>query len=529
MKTLIFLLFVSIFDHLALIAQNNFFFGTPVAMGYQKLGAAKGTAGIIGDNYYVLENDYGGAFDFNNNIRTIVTSFSISEGKFKNRFNLNEMVANSRKEMNKILFCDVIAWKDKLVGFYTYKNASGKNFLASGIVCDANGKLIKSDIDIGDFQHDYLNGSFLWQGGLLVNGRNTLSVVKDFQYRMIPDSSSIVVLCSPSESSGNVRFKTYDNNLVMQKEITAAIPLKSKVADMIDFGMDNNGYVYIITKSDKSKAERNKVSDDDDYFYELHIINTKDNNKVNTLPLDFADRGITNVELIIKNDNQVYCFGNCWNIDNKKSTRRITGVFSAYVNNNNPAGQLVKSTYDLPDSIFERLSYDKKEKKENKNGLEAKFTPYQAFPDNEGGMYVIMVNEVIDVFVRGNTGAMNSYSEVTKSFMISYINPDKKVKWSVDWGELARNAQGLTRSDRSCFFVSGTKLFGVFIAGQKQFYRRIFNKETGTFMPQVAIGSFLDPYGSFRQLEKSVMPLGNNQFAIMTFANQLSLGRFKIE
>ena len=528
MKTSIFLLCVAILDHFAVNAQNNFSFGTPVAMGYQKLGAAKGTAGTIGDNYYVLENDYGGAFDFNNNIRTIVTAFSISEGKFKNRFNLNEMVANSRKEMNKILFCDVIAWKDKLVGFYTYKNASGKNFLASGIVCDANGKLIKSDIDIGDFQHNYQNGSFLWQGGLLVNGRNTLSVVKDFQYRMIPDSSKIVVLCSPLENSGNVRFKTYDNNLVMQKEITATIPLQSKVADMIDFGMDNNGYLYILTKSNKSKAERKKVSDDDDYFYELHVINTKDNNKAKTIPLDFPDRGIVNMELIIKNDNQVFCFGNCWNINNKKSAGRITGVFSAYINNSSSIGEVAKSTYDLPDSVFETVSFDKKEKKENKNGLVSKFTPYQAFPDNEGGMYVIMVNEVVDVFVQGSTGAMNQYSELTKSFIISYIKPNKKIKWSVGWGELARNPQGLTRKDRTCFLVKGSTLFGVYIGGQKQFYKRVFNKETGAF-PEGLIGSFRDPYGAFKQLEKSVMPISNNEFAIITFANQLSLGKFKIE
>src|SRR4030095_6458475 len=95
----VFFLGVTMMTYSFLFSQNkNFFFGSPVSMGYQKIGAAKGVAGIIGDAYFVIENDYGGRLDFNNNIRTIVSRFSISEGKFKNRFNLNELIGNSRKE-----------------------------------------------------------------------------------------------------------------------------------------------------------------------------------------------------------------------------------------------------------------------------------------------------------------------------------------------------------------------------------------------------------------------------------------------
>ena len=529
MKKIISFLFVFSIESTYLFGQSkNFFFGPPVQMGYQKLGAAKGIAGVIGDNYYVIENDYGGRFDFNNNIRTIITRFSISDGRFKGRFNLNELIGNSRKEINKILFCDVIAWKNKLVGFYTYKNPSGKNFLASAALFDPNGKLIKDGIDIGDFEHDYVNGSFLWQGGLLVNGRNTLSVVKNFQYRMTPDSSQIIVLCSPREGSGNVRFKTYDNSLSMQKEIVATIPLKEKVADMIDFGMDNGGNVYVLTKTYKSKAERKKVSDDDDNYFEVHVLNVNDNSRPTTIPIDIPGKTINNAELIVKNNDQAYCFGNYWNSDNKKSSGHVTGVFSVHINQTAKPGQIARSNYDLPDSVLEYLSFDEKVKKTKANGLEAKFGLYQGVPDNAGGMYVVIANEVVEATVRGTTGAMNSYVEMTKSFIISYINNDKQIKWAVGFRELSRNPEMMTRADRSCFFEKDHNLLVAYVGGH-ELYSKMVNKENGHYMEPVVLGVLRDPYQGFRQLEKSVLPIGKGEFVIMMFANQLSLAKFKVE
>ena len=75
-------------------------------MAYKKLGAIRGAAGVIGDNYYVIEQDYGTRFNLSNNIKTIVAVFSVSNLKLKKRLDLTSDVASMRKEANKIIFTE---------------------------------------------------------------------------------------------------------------------------------------------------------------------------------------------------------------------------------------------------------------------------------------------------------------------------------------------------------------------------------------------------------------------------------------
>lgn len=78
--------------------EKKFTLNPAVSTGYSKLGAVRGTAGVIEDYYYVLENDYGGQLDFNNSIHTLLSIFSISKGELIKRVNLNELVANTKKK-----------------------------------------------------------------------------------------------------------------------------------------------------------------------------------------------------------------------------------------------------------------------------------------------------------------------------------------------------------------------------------------------------------------------------------------------
>ena len=239
--------------HLPGYCQEKKFISIPfVDVGYPKLGAVKGAAGVIGDNYYILENDYGGRLDFKNNNQTILSISSISNGKLLKRVNLNEMVATKQKEVDKIIFCDVIAWKDKIIGFYTYKNASAKKFMASAIICNAMGESETSQIEVGDYKHDYLSGSFLWQGGLLINGRNILGAGNDFQFRLTANSPRAIVLCAPDENSAsNLKFKIYSPGLKDEQVVAVNIPLKAKSADLVDFALQKDGKIFLAIKAYK--------------------------------------------------------------------------------------------------------------------------------------------------------------------------------------------------------------------------------------------------------------------------------------
>ena len=133
-----FILSFFVFSFSILHAQKNpAFEGIVIPASYDKLGAIKGIAGIIDDNIYVIENDFGGKFDMNNNIKTSIAIVSLQKGNLVKRVFLNDMVAQSGKVVNKILFCDVVAWKNQLFGFYTYKHPGGKEFPANAIILNA--------------------------------------------------------------------------------------------------------------------------------------------------------------------------------------------------------------------------------------------------------------------------------------------------------------------------------------------------------------------------------------------------------
>jgi hypothetical protein len=517
--------------------QNNLFIATPVEVAYEKKGAIRGCAGIIDDNYYVLENDYGARFDFNNNIQTIVSVFSISNGKLKKRFNLNEIVANSRKEINKILFCDIITWRGKLIGFYTYKNPAGKNFLASAVVLDPMGKVIKDGINIGDFEHNYKDGSFLWQGGLLVNGRNTLSVINDFQYRFSPDSSRMIILTSPpTDGSGNIRFLIYNSNLEINQEVKARIPVQEKIADMTDFAVDNGGTIYLITKTYKSKSDRRKLNDEE-AEWELHSIAPADM-KVKTSSLNIYGRIMNFSALAVKSDNQVYCVGTYWNADDSKTKGNTKGVYSVHVNNTDKPGTFTRHNYDIPDSITYYLKCGLFEKCKDKdlkvqNGIDESFGLSGAFPDNNGGMFITMAAETEMVTVRGSTGALNSNMEMTKYMLVIYINNEKKIKWTAGIRQLSSNPPLMTRRGRSCFYVHKNILQNAMIA-TKGLFICSYSEKNGAKV--YSIPRPLPPkpkesqYFGFDVVDKTLLPIGNGEYVVtVSFEDLVSIIRFKPE
>lgn len=531
-KHFLILLFAGLMPFSDLFSQKiSFVSSNAVPFAYSKLGSVRGCAGIINDNYYILENDYGGAFDFKNNISTYVTCFSISHGKMKFRLNLNEILAESKKEVDKIIFYDVITWKDKIVAFYTQKNASAKYFQVFAAIFDSNGKLIRPAIELGTIQHKNASGSFLGQGGLFVNGRNTLSVVHDFKYKITLDSSKLAMYSTPEDKESNVKVLIYDTDFNLVQTVVAALPIETKTAHLYDFDLDNNGVLYFLTKANLSKSAKKNEKDDDNTF-QFHQINTKANNSLKTFPIVVNNKIINEAQLFLKNDNELFCFGTYHDADNKKSNGKTTGAFSAFLNTNG-ANSFVTSQFDIPQPTRDAME---PYKKKPKNGLLQQFSLQNAFPDHNGGMYVVMKCEIIKVTVKGTTGALNSYEEQTFSNLYMYVSKDKKIKWLTGSNDFGKNAEMATRIDRRMYYVRNDQLSFVFLRNwvvEKEpmgLYEANFNKANGNFDDNLKfIGPIPSSLGNVHTVDNTLYHLPGNEFIFTTVGARLAFLKYKIE
>jgi hypothetical protein len=520
--------FLILGSHQYIFSQvSNFIVGPAVTMGYEHLGAVKSVAGIMNDKIYIVENDYGRAFDFKNNIRTSVSCFSTKTGEYVNRFSLNDLVAHSKKEIDKVLFCDVVTWKNKLVGFYTYKNPAGKSFLASALVCNADGQPQKSIIEIGEFVHNYSDGSFLWQGGLLVNGRNTLSVSKDFQYRFCPDSSRLLILCAPLEDkSKNIRFKIFDSNLETQKEIAASIPLQEKVADLIEFSMDNKGIIYLLTKTYKSKKERSKIKDDDDYLYQIFTINTNSNNDVKSVILDLPGKAIADLQLGYLNGVPMLA-GSYTDLTSKKS-KGINGAFTIKTDPDLSATAVRIKAF--PDSLIEKLESAKAVKKGE--GIGDKIRIRRWLQKEDGGLYAFASNEYIEVMVQGSTGALNTYTEVTGNMIFYSINTDGTIGWERGFIQASRNREMGTRSDRVEFIEKDHHLVALYAGplpsdeDKTGLVAYVYDEHGRN--DKIAAATFDKELQQFRILENGLRQLSKNEYIAVLFSEGKRLNDGKV-
>ena len=409
-----------LFTHFSYAQNKTAFVGPNTPVGYEKLGAVKGLAGIIGDNYYVIENDYGTRFDMNNNIKSSIAIFSIATGKLKKRVALNEMVANSNKDINKILFADIVTWKGRLVGFYTFKSATAKTFQANALICDEEGQLIKN-VELGDFEYDYKGP----EGGF-INGRQRLSVVKSLHTVFTPDSSRLAVLTAPPNSkTGNIRFRVFKPGLELDKEVVAKLPLDKKEGQLVNFIMDNQGMIYALGQTEKSKSEK-KESNGADNSYFFYSINTARDNEVKTAVLELPGKAIETVNIGLMPAGTPMCAGFYNNGENKKTSGQLHGMFTAMVNPGNGSIGPVH-TKAIPDSVI--VDFKNEKKSRQGEGLDQALRITRFVPASNGEMFLLGRYDYVEVTVRGTTGALNSYREATYSYAVVLVDATGKIKW----------------------------------------------------------------------------------------------------
>lgn len=511
------------------ISQHRIPFEGPfIDVAYKKIGAIKGCVGILNEEYILRENSYGRGMDFNNNILTYISIFSVKTGTLKHRFNLNDIIASSGKGANNILVNDVIIWKGKLVAFYTYKNPGGKTFLVDAVILDTKGIIIKKVEDIGVIRHRNEEGSFLGQGGLIVNGRNTLSVAREFKYKMNPDSTSILVYTTPDKAEGNIRFLVYNDDLILKEDITLSVPLREKEAGMIDFDMDIEGNIFLLIKTQKSKSVLKENPEGGSHYFDLFIRGAKDKSLL-SMPISIDQKLVIDASLLV-NKEGAFCYGT-FSQREKKNQGWAKGTFFISVNQGDP----LESTVVKMDLSNERIAAfnERLKKKERVDGIPYGFTPYQVLPDGFGGFFLIQSCETIDVQVRGRTGALNSYVEATRAYLITHIGNDKKIKWVNGFGKLSTNIELYSRLNRPLFYVKNGGLSFIrtfeWSTENKTTLLSIinFNKETGEYENTDVKDHFaLSPqHWEFETLEKSMIKLNEKEFILTLFHGKIALVR----
>ncbi len=413
-------------------------FGVPEEMEQKGTAALDGVAGVLNNTYFVVENDFGKSMDFKNNIRTKIRRYSVSNLGNKGLVYLNPLVGDGLDE-DKIIFTDIFQWNNRVVGFYTIKAKATKEiFPVYARFFDGNLKPIgKKDILVGEINHQYESNAYFGQSGGILNGRNKLAVRDEFLFSISPDSSTLVIMMpAPSKSDFNVKCRIIDKELSIVKEVTAVIPIQSKRADIAGFQIGNNGTVYLLTKTYKSKAQRKEEKDEDAFITEIHSINPENGN-VQSKPINISGK------TILKPTFTIDALGKptivCMYSDNSRDNN-AHGIYALKID---PVS-LAPTSQDQREFDSELLlnELDEKDIKKGRGILPVEMENFTHRPD--GGIYAIGRWSGKMVVARGSTGAMNSYYNIFGTTVFCYVDAAGKVRWSKGMKTDSESLEALT-------------------------------------------------------------------------------------
>lgn len=437
------------------VSAQTLKFGIAEEMLQNRTAALDDVIGVINNNYLIIENDFGKALDFNNNIRTNVRKYSISNLINKGNIYLNPLVADGMDD-DKIIFTDIFLWKNRVVGFYTLKGKSTqKSFPVYARFFDGNMRPVsKKSIDVGEFPHNYSSAATFNQGGTLVNGRNKLAVRDEFVFRVSPDSSKLVMIM-PAEGKGdfNLKCKLFDENLNLIKVITAAIPIQSKEASIVSFMVGNDGNVHLLTKTLKSKSER-KENNDDDYLLEIHSINISADNSVQTKVLGFPNRMLLSHSMVVDAKGNLNILAMYRDLSKGFGAH---GIYTAKLEGNG-LKLIAEDSHEFNEELLKK-EISEKDLKKGKGISSFRLGEFSLRPD--GGIYAKGQSVKNITISRGSTGALNSYYTEYGTTVFCFVDPAGKIRWAKGIDTYDTNQEALTSTAGSIhFFRNGNFYVG---------------------------------------------------------------------
>ncbi|WP_336516468.1 hypothetical protein [Pollutibacter soli] len=430
-------------------------FGMPEEMLQKRTSAIENAVGALNNSYLVVESDYGKASDFNNNIRTNIRKYAINNLGNKGTVYLNPLVADGLDE-DKIIFTDVFQWGNRVAGFYTIKGKSTKkSFPVYARFFDGNLKPIgKTAIDIGDFTHGQSSGGTIWQSGTIINGRNKLAVRDEFRFRICSDSSKLVMIMHDGEKDGyNLILRLFDKDLNKLNEVKASVPIREKGATLSDFELGNNGIVYVLTRTPKSRADRKEAKEDDNFNFEMHAINTADG-KVQTKEIGAPGKSMLKPSFTLDAKERPTVIS-MYSDNNRNKDAGGHGIYTAKFDPHT----LAITVQDQQDFSNEMLLKEIGEKDIKKGRGIRSASLAKITRRSDGGIYALGQSVSTVVVSRGTTGAMNSYYTEYGMTVFCYIDTEGKVRWSRAIDNSSMNQEALTTSAGAIALYRENKLF----------------------------------------------------------------------
>lgn len=418
---------------------------------------------------------------------------SVKTGNLVKRVSLNELVTTSKKGIDKVLFCGVVVWKDKIVGFYTYKDPRGTEFIADAIILNQEGGLEKSGQEIGLFTHVIRFENIPGQAPGGTGGRNTLSVVNDFKFCFTPDSSHLLVQSAPEDGKSNVRFKIYKPGMLLEKDVSIVLPIKDNKETIRHFAMSNNGIIYLITRGDK---------------FTLYSINSSvQSNPVAYRSFTSIDRTLVTASLGFTKNGTPIVTG-AYRIDSKKP-----GMHGAYAFKVDfSTQQFLVNTRDVPDSVI--VTYMGKKSLRKGEGLMEFIGFGRLVPKREGGLYAFGQSNSVRMIARGSTGALNSYYHETWLNAAYSISEEGKILWESIAGIQIANTEFATRHSRIEYAPVGEEVHGLTILYKPDGIHDYHGSAKGTRVPVTKISKELI---NFPFVEGTIRQIGDREFVVIGF------------
>ena len=187
--------------------------------------------------------------------------------------------------------------------------------------------------------------------------------------------------------------------------------------------------------------------------------------------------------------------------------------------------------YELPDSVTNIWVPEKDIKKGN--GVELRFDLLKTIPHTEG-VYCIYAANVYSVVVRGSTGAMNSYNEMTRGMIICNIEQNGLIKWLNGMWYVSGNKSGYTRTDRPLFGKINNDLFCFYTTffDKKSKYNGLFytnfQEKGGAKTEKNKIATLPANLETSQTVENTILPVSQNEY-IMTMVNGAEVNTLKIK
>ncbi len=235
---------------------------------------------------------------------------------------LHEIISSSDKDSKNVLVTSVFLWKERVVITYTKKEKGNTDLSTYALLLNDNLQVLSQPVKLYDginkseaffARNDYLYSDYF--GDIDINL---------FNFTFSKDSTKLLTFFTPKkDSTKEVSFRVFDNNLNLLQEINTRIPFNGTYTEILKYKISEEGIVYLLVENRIIEKKPNsqevlRVSTN----IELFEISKKSVKKQSLHLSDEVSINIANFEF--QKGQFINCFGTY--IEEKDKSR--SGIFS---------------------------------------------------------------------------------------------------------------------------------------------------------------------------------------------------------